>query len=558
MARKSRKNSFLAEMPVADIIEDEKIPTAIYGRLSIENGDSEDSMDTQIALIQEYIDGNDDLKYIDTYFDNGFTGTNFNRPAFNRLMDDVRKKKIRCIVVKDLSRFGRNYLEAGYYIETIFPFLGVRLIAVTDNFDSSRKEDMEGISVPIRNLINSMYAKDISKKIWTSMQRKKQAGFAAGNYAPFGYIRNPHTKRNEIDPEAAFYVRLIFQWRLMGVAINEISKRLDMLGAPTPRERQYQLGLKEKKCAYRWGVSTVKAILNNQAYVGDTVGNKTSQALFAGKSKTFLEESEWIITPNTHPAIIARDDFERVQDIMQEQMKNIQNRRNSTNAIRLKYQNEMPDVVYCMDCGARMDFERLPHGAVEDKKTCYYICKGRKQANQCRGHQITERLLKMLVMNQIHVFISGLSDKKKILQQLQQSQQEDNPLNAIRGEIISLTSQVNTLAEKRRKLYENYASGVVDMEEYHEIRNDYTKRYEKTCSALKAAEQRKMDIEEKIRKYLDMTKHLEEYLDSYAFNADLVKELIQKIEVSSENQIHIVFRFQDIFQELYSEERKQA
>lgn len=156
MARKSRKNSFLAEMPVADIIEDEKIPTAIYGRLSIENGDSEDSMDTQIALIQEYIDGNDDLKYIDTYFDNGFTGTNFNRPAFNRLMDDVRKKKIRCIVVKDLSRFGRNYLEAGYYIETIFPFLGVRLIAVTDNFDSSRKENMEGISVPIRNLIRDI------------------------------------------------------------------------------------------------------------------------------------------------------------------------------------------------------------------------------------------------------------------------------------------------------------------------------------------------------------------------------------------------------------------
>ena len=171
MARKSRKNLPQPEQAAASVLlpelEEAKIPAAIYGRLSVEDEEKEESMETQIALVQDYINRSSELSYVDTYFDNGFTGTNFKRPAFTRLMNDVRQKKIKCIVVKDLSRFGRNYLEAGYYIETVFPFLGIRLIAVTDNFDSTRKEDMESLALPIRNMVNAMYAKDISKKIWT-------------------------------------------------------------------------------------------------------------------------------------------------------------------------------------------------------------------------------------------------------------------------------------------------------------------------------------------------------------------------------------------------------
>lgn len=156
MARKSRKNLQQPEQAATSVLlpelEEAKIPAAIYGRLSVEDDEKEESMETQIALVQDYINRSRELSYVDTYFDNGFTGTNFKRPAFTRLMNDVRQKKIKCIVVKDLSRFGRNYLEAGYYIETVFPFLGIRLIAVTDNFDSTRKEDMESLALPIRNM----------------------------------------------------------------------------------------------------------------------------------------------------------------------------------------------------------------------------------------------------------------------------------------------------------------------------------------------------------------------------------------------------------------------
>ena len=321
MARKSRKNLPQPEQAAVSALlpelEEAKMPAAIYGRLSVEDEEKEESMETQIALVQDYINRSSELSYVDTYFDNGFTGTNFKRPAFTRLMNDVRQKKIKCIVVKDLSRFGRNYLEAGYYIETVFPFLGVRLIAVTDNFDSTRKEDMESLALPIRNMVNAMYAKDISKKIWTSLQRKKEAGYAVGNDAPYGYIRNPVTKRNEIDPEAAFYVQLIFQWELMGVPIFEIARRMTLLQVPTPREWHRKMVEGKEVLTYKkWGVTTIRHILENQTYVGDTINNKSTQKLFAGQDKHDLPKEQWYVAKNTHPAIIARDDFEKVQEIL--------------------------------------------------------------------------------------------------------------------------------------------------------------------------------------------------------------------------------------------------
>ena len=288
MARKSRKNLPQPEQAVISVqfpeLDEGKIPTAIYGRLSVEDNEDNESMETQIALVQDFINRSSELNYVDTYFDNGFTGTNFKRPAFTRLMNDVRQKKIKCIVVKDLSRFGRNYLEAGYYIETVFPFLGIRLIAVNDHFDSTRKEDMESMALPIRNMVNTMYAKDISKKVWSSLQRKKEAGYAVGSDAPFGYIRNPVTKRNEIDPETAFYVQLIFQWALMGVAIYEIARRMTLLQVPTPREWHRKIVEGKEVVTYKkWGETSVRHMLANQTYVGDTINNKSTQRFFAGQ-----------------------------------------------------------------------------------------------------------------------------------------------------------------------------------------------------------------------------------------------------------------------------------
>lgn len=558
VARKSRKNLQQPEQAAASVLlpelEEAKIPAAIYGRLSVEDDEKEESMETQIALVQDYINRSRELSYVDTYFDNGFTGTNFKRPAFTRLMNDVRQKKIKCIVVKDLSRFGRNYLEAGYYIETVFPFLGIRLIAVTDNFDSTRTEDMESLALPIRNMVNAMYAKDISKKIWTSLQRKKKAGYAVGNDAPYGYIRNPVTKRNEIDPEAAFYVQLIFQWELMGVPIFEIARRMTLLQVPTPREwHRKMVEGKEVLTCKKWGVTTIRHILENQTYVGDTINNKSTQKLFAGQDRHDLPKEQWYVAKNTHPAIIARDDFEKVQKILKRNQKVFHTIRAKSEQIRAEYQNDLAGMVFCADCGRQMEFERLPHGAEESKKVCYYICKARQADDKCIGHQIPEKLLKALIMDQLHLFIVQLSDKRKVLEVLQEIEDVQNPVYRAKGEIMSLTDKVSQMAKKREQLYADYVAGVVDSEDYQLIREDYSRQYDGLRAALQEAESKKTEVERQIEEYLNMTSHLEEHLDNFEFDIQLVKSLVQKIEVSADKRIRIVFGFQDVFTELGKE-----
>lgn len=271
------------------------IRAAAYLRLSIEDGDKAESnsIGNQRELIQNFVAERPELHLVGEYADDGYTGTNFERPGFTQMMEDIQSDKINCIIVKDLSRFGRNYLEAGYYIETVFPFLGVRLIAVNDNFDSTRKEDMESMALPIRNMVNTMYAKDISKKVWSSLQRKKEAGYAVGSDAPFGYIRNPVTKRNEIDPETAFYVQLIFQWALMGVAIYEIARRMTLLQVPTPREWHRKIVEGKDVVTYKkWGETSIRHMLANQTYVGDTINNKSTQKFFAGQDKRDLSKEQ--------------------------------------------------------------------------------------------------------------------------------------------------------------------------------------------------------------------------------------------------------------------------
>ena len=537
----------------SNMIKDEEVAPYL-SEASVEDEETEESMETQIALVQDYINRSRGLSYVDTYFDNGFTGTNFKRPAFTRLMNDVRQKKIKCIVVKDLSRFGRNYLEAGYYIETVFPFLGVRLIAVTDNFDSTRTEDMESLALPIRNMVNAMYAKDISKKIWTSLQRKKEAGYAVGNDAPYGYIRNPMTKRNEIDPEAAFYVQLIFQWELIGVPIFEIARRMTLLQVPTPREwHRKMVEGKEVLTCKKWGVTTIRHILENQTYVGDTINNKSTQKLFAGQDRHDLPKEQWYVAKNTHPAIIARDDFEKVQKILNKNRAVFKTVRAKSEQIRAEYQNDLAGMVFCADCGRPMEFERLPHGAEESKKVCYYICKARQADDKCIGHQIPEKLLKALIMDRLHLFIVQLSDKRKVLEELQKIEDVQNPVYRAKGEIMSLTDKVSQMAKKREQLYADYVAGVVDSEDYQLIREDYSRQYDGLRAALQEAENKKAEVERQIEEYLNMTSHLEEHLDNFEFDIQLVKSLVQKIEVSADKRIRIVFGFQDVFTELGKE-----
>lgn len=733
------------------------IRAAAYLRLSIEDGDKAESnsIGNQRELIRDFAAERPGLHLVEEYADDGYTGTNFERPGFKRMMEDIKSGKINCIIVKDLSRLGRNYIEMGKYLEQIFPMMGIRFIAINDNYDNANSESsdsdsivvpfknllndsycrdisikvrsqldmkrrkgefiggyaiygyckdkrnknrlvvdeyaadivrsiyrrklegmsaqaiaeqlnsenvlapseykrlcglnyhsgfkagthakwqaiqvlrilknevytgtmvqgrrqkinykikkirdveesgwirvpnmheaiipqklfdtvqevlkldtcaskgqqavnlfsgMESLALPIRNIVNAMYAKDISKKIWTSLQRKKEAGYAVGNDAPYGYIRNPMTKRNEIDPEAAFYVQLIFQWELMGVPIFEIARRMTLLQVPTPREwHRKMVEGKEVLTCKKWGVTTIRHILENQTYVGDTINNKSTQKLFAGQDRRDLPKEQWYVAKDTHPAIIARDDFEKVQKILDKNRAVFQTVRAKSEQIRSEYQNDLAGMVFCADCGRPMEFERLPHGAEESKKVCYYICKARQADDKCIGHQIPEKLLKALIMDQLHLLIVQLSDKRKVLEELQKIEDVQNPVYRAKGEIMSLTDKVSQMAKKREQLYADYVAGVVDSEDYQLIREDYSRQYDGLRAALQEAESKKTEVERQIEEYLNMTSHLEEYLDNFEFDIQLVKSLVQKIEVSADKRIRIVFGFRDVFTELGKE-----
>ena len=372
-----------------------------------------------------------------------------------------------------------------------------------------------------------------------------------------GYIRNPVTKRNEIDPEAAFYVQLIFQWELMSVPIFEIARRMTLLQVPTPREwHRKMVEGKEVLTCKKWGVTTIRHILENQTYVGDTINNKSTQKLFAGQDKHDLPKEQWYVAKNTHPAIIARDDFEKVQKILNKNRAVFNTVRAKSEQIRAEYQNDLAGMVFCADCGRPMEFERLPHGAEESKKVCYYICKARQADDKCIGHQIPEKLLKALIMDQLHLFIVQLSDKRKVLKELQKIEDVQNPVYRAKGEIMSLTDKVSQMAKKREQLYADYAdyvAGVVDSEDYQLIREDYSRQYDGLRAALQEAENKKTEVERQIEEYMNMTSHLEEHLDNFEFDIQLVKSLVQKIEVSADKWIRIVFGFQDVFTELGKE-----
>ena len=232
MARVSRKRKNIPTNETASHIW----RTALYVRLSVEdNGKDADSIENQIAFLESYVSGCPDLSKVELFVDNGYTGTNFQRPEFNRMMETVQAGVIDCIVVKDLSRLGRNYIETSQFVEKICPFYGLRFIAVNDSFDTSAVTNAAQLSMALSNIVNDYYAKDISRKVTSALQTKMERGDYIGNYAPHGYCKDPENKNHlVIDPETAPVIRQIFQWRSEGVSYMGINRRLNEAGIPSP------------------------------------------------------------------------------------------------------------------------------------------------------------------------------------------------------------------------------------------------------------------------------------------------------------------------------------
>lgn len=314
--------------------------TGLYLRLSHEEAAGGLSLSNQREFLLRFVEEQKDLKVMDIYSDNGETGTNFERPEWNRLMEDVRQKRINCIVVKDLSRFGRNYIECGNYLETVFPSLGVRFIAVTDHYDTNHLDakDLPSLSIIIKGIVNEAYAKDISRKIFTTKESQRKNGQYYGNVPPYGYLKDscdPHHLL--INPETAPVVRQIFQWKQNGLTHSEIARRLNEASIPAPMRYQFLAGaVKAKRFEHSiWQRVTIKVILENRTYTGDLAMGKKRQNLSMNVTKVHsIPYEDWTITANTHEAIISHETFFEVQRICAKELETNQNRRYSHSDIQ--------------------------------------------------------------------------------------------------------------------------------------------------------------------------------------------------------------------------------
>jgi len=321
MARTSRiqKRELAWEMETEKYIEKKIYHVALYVRLSVLDSGHKDSdtAETQELLLRRFIEGKAEFSLFSVYIDNGKTGVNFKRGGFERMMEDVKKGFVDCIIVKDLSRFGRNYIEAGEYLEKVFPFLGVRFIAVNDGIDTADPISFD-LSLHLKNLVNDLYARDISAKISTVLHEKQKRGEFIGAWAAYGYQRSKEDKHQlVIDEKTAPVVRDIFAWRLAGFSYMDIVRKLTAQGVPSPSKYRYMLGLVHDKRFIKtpWRVETIKWIMGNEVYLGHTVQGKRRESLFLGEKRKSLPENEWIIVKNTHEAIVDLSIFNQVQQI---------------------------------------------------------------------------------------------------------------------------------------------------------------------------------------------------------------------------------------------------
>lgn len=556
MARKSRKTTPAVE-PVVEAAPLQIFPTAIYARLSVENSGKSENVDVianQIEICKTYIADRPYLSLVDTYIDNGHTGTVFDRPEFNRLMNDIKSGRIKCLVVRDLSRFGRDYIETGTYLERIFPQIGLRFIAIKENYDNFDTDGSnESLMIPLQNMINALYSKDISRKVSTALKAQMEQGTFQKRNLPYGYRWNEKHTNMVIDEETASYVRLIFQRKIEGCSMPMILDELDRLGAPNTELRKRQNGTRTGDgCSCKgWHKSTVYGILTNPHYAGDTVLGRSMVAIYKGiKSHNVKDKDEWIVFPNTHQAIISREDFQKVQDIMNAASVARQTKMQKSEEIRATLINLFDGKIICADCGKRMYFHRK---RVDKRKDggwyAFYECStyvGRRYEH-CTAHYIRQDRLERDVLAAIQLQVKAALDYDKLLDKLRGSEGEKNIRDKQNALITSLNLKLSGVSKKRTRLYEDFAEGILDEEEYTFAKKSYDEQFADLSRRLDEAVQRRSKFNEAMsvdNKWITLMKSVS---TATQLSQELVDESVEMVKIHEDGAVELVMKYGDIY-----------
>lgn len=530
----------------------ERYDTALYLRLSKEDGDvasgsknESNSIANQKSLIMDYLQSRPEFRVVSIREDDGFSGTDFNRPAFQAMMEDVKKGVINCIIVKDLSRFGRNYIEVGRYLEKLFPMLGIRFIAVNDNYDSLEADTAHDIVVPFKNLINDSYCRDLSVKIRSHLAIKRKNGEFIGAFACYGYLKDENN-RNQlvVDTYAGQVVKDIFRMKINGMSQYRIADALNEQGILSPMEYKKYLG-SHFESSFKvnpkavWTAKAVTRILTNEVYTGVLVQGKQTTPNHKVKVRQEVDETDWIRVENAHESLIDRVLFDIVQNLMG------RDTRTSPNETQVF---PLSGLVYCGDCGHPMVRKISRYTKKEKADTAqtygYFLCSEKCGKGGCSWHRISENDLMGAVLGAVNLHIQKVLDVQEALKQIENAPSRQLMIQKYL-ERLSMKEEERKKAERLKiGIYEDLKDGLLDKEEYQKLKAEFDSRIAEADAAEKELKRQIAELEGSRSANAPWMNYFQQFGRLEQLTRWAAAIIINKILVYEDNRIKITFNFE--------------
>lgn len=516
---------------------------AKYLRLSIEDGDKteSESIVNQSILIDNYMKSTSDMTIVETFKDDGFSGTDFNRPGFQAMMKAVENKEINCIIVKDLSRFGREHIDVDRYIQKVFPQLGVRFIAINDNYDSETANITDThLVLPVKSFVNDTYCRQNSQKVRSHLSAKRNIGDYVGNYVSYGYKKCADDKSQiEIDPVAGKHVRDIFTWKMEGMSNQMIADKLNELGVLAPADYKRATGVNFKSSfqthlTSKWSAVAIIRILKNPIYYGVLQQGKTQRINYKVKVQRALPQEEWVIFENHHKGIVTKEEFETVQMLL------AKDTRIAPGENRLYL---FGGLLTCGDCGSNLIRRTTSY---KGEKTIFYICASyNKKKDQCTRHSIREDVLIKLVTDSLKIYCEMTDAIRSAVAYLKENSFDTQILVQHDDVVLGLRNKLNKYYKLLHSLSGNLASGIIS-------KDDYTLLRERYQVEIKNLETNIEKQEEYIEDLLDNKLMCEEWVKMFLekpnlgeLDRDMLLQYVDRIKVFEDKKIEIIYKFQD-------------
>ena len=513
---------------------------AIYIRLSKEDLEKKDSREesysvqNQKLFLENYVK-EQGYTLVDIYIDDGYTGTNFNRPAFKRMISDIESGKIDMVVTKDLSRLGRDYIGTGEYVEKYFPLHNIRYVSVLDGIDTFLNTSNNDIA-PFKAVINDMYSRDNSKKIKTALESLQKEGKWVGGCTPLGYKPDPDNKNHlVINEDEAYIIRKIFDYALKGLTDYQIKEKLIEEKIPTASMLR-----KKHKTTYManqgiWSTKTIYTILRNQIYTGDLVQNKRSRINYKVRKLVPNDKCDWIIVENKHEPIIDKKTFEAVQKLLE-------NRRvkPKKDIYRL-----LDGLLYCGECGHKIT---VCKPRKSDNRT-YTVCNTYRMYSKqklCTSHSNNYDLLEEEILNNLKSIFKETLDKEKISKRLKDAYEKGNTLNDYRSRIDTIDNLISLKQEHLDKMYIDKLDSKITEEMYIRIKTKMEEEMEKHKKEKSDLEEIVGDIKDDKVINEECARFVKEFLSVENPSKSLILRLIKRIEIHQDKQVDIHFNFKQL------------